>query len=114
LTAGRELATKPETRLADRPSIRNKEQKRAEAELRQARSRERREQQQFVRALESEIHEFEMRQAALTVELESAETYEKPGRAMEVNRELIALLDQVKERSAQWELAATKLIELEQ
>ena len=32
---------------------------------------------------------------------------------MEVNRELIAILEEVKERTAQWEMAAAKLIDLE-
>ncbi len=112
LTAGQGRAPAM-TESADRPSIRNRELKRAEAEARQARSRERRGQQQLVQQLEREIHEFEARQAVLTAELENAETYQKPGRAMEVNRELIAILDQVKELTAQWETAASKLIELD-
>jgi ATP-binding cassette, subfamily F, member 3 len=113
LTAGREPATKPVLVASERSSVRNKEQKRMEAEIRQTRARERREQQQLVRQLEREIHEFEARQAALTAELENPETYQKPGRAMEVNRELTAILDEVKELTAQWELAEAKLMEFD-
>ena len=57
-----------------------KDQKRLEAEQRQARSRERKAQQQIVHRLEKEIQELEARQAEIVAELEKPETYEKPGR----------------------------------
>ena len=65
-----------------------KELKRLEAEQRQARSRERKAQQEIVARLEKEIQELEARQAEIVAELESPETYEKPGRAQAINREL--------------------------
>ena len=65
-----------------------KEQKRLEAQQRQARSGERKAQQQLVHKLEKEIQELEAKQVELTAELEKPETYEKPGRAQEINREL--------------------------
>ena len=68
---------------------RRKDQKRLEAEQRQARSRERKAQQQIVHRLEKEIQELEARQAELVAELEKPETYEQPGRAQAINRELM-------------------------
>jgi len=71
------------------PTSRKKEQKRLEAEQRQARSRVRKAQQQIVHKLEKEIGELEQKQTELTTELEKQETYETPGRAMQINRELV-------------------------
>jgi ATP-binding cassette subfamily F protein 3 len=89
-----------------------KEQKRLEAEQRQARSRERKSQQQLVQQLEQEIHELEARQTELTEELEKAETYEKPGRAVEINRELIGIQDRLAQATPEWEREATRLQEM--
>ena len=77
------------TPLESVPAASRKDQKRLEAEQRQARSRERKAQQQIVHRLEKEIQELEARQAELVAELEKPETYEKPGRAQEINRELV-------------------------
>jgi len=93
----------------DRPSAKSKEQKRAEAEQRQARSRQRKEQQQLVHRLEKEVASLEAKQIELTAELEKPETYEQPGRAMEVNRELSHVHDSLARATAQWEAAATSL-----
>jgi ATP-binding cassette subfamily F protein 3 len=107
LTAGRESASPPKAASVDKPRL--KEQKRIEAEERQARSRKKREQEQRVRQLEKEIHALEERQGALTVELEKPETYETPGRAVEVNRELMGLMDRLGELTTEWEAAASTL-----
>ena len=64
-----------------------KDQKRSEAEHRQARSRERKAQQQVVHQIEKEIHQLEARQAELVAELEKSETYEKPGHAQQITGE---------------------------
>ncbi|MBI3414852.1 MAG: ABC-F family ATP-binding cassette domain-containing protein [Verrucomicrobia bacterium] len=90
-------------------TISRKEQKRVEAELRQARSRERREQQQLVHRLEKEIAELEKQQEELSMELEKPETYAKAGAAMHINRELSAAVERLEQVSAEWEAAATKL-----
>src|ERR1019366_7349328 len=66
-----------------------KDQKRLEAEQRQAHSRGRKAQQQIVHRLEKEIQDLEARQTEMVAELEKAETYEKRGRAQEINRELV-------------------------
>ncbi len=99
--------------LADRPSAKAREQKRLEAEQRQARYRARKRQQDVVDALEAEISSLEQRQASLTAELESPDTYATPGRGAEVTRELAAVVQSLKEATAQWEIAASKLAELE-
>jgi ATP-binding cassette subfamily F protein 3 len=96
---------------ADGPS--RKDQRRMEAEQRQARSRARKAQQEVVTRLEKEIADLEKRQAELTAELEQAETYQQPGRPMEVNRELSGLMDRLPGLTAEWEAAATRLTEMD-
>jgi ATP-binding cassette subfamily F protein 3 len=90
-----------------------KEQKRYEAELRQASSHKRKAQQQIVHTLEKEIQTLEARQAAILAELELAETYEKPGRAQQLNRELGHLQHDLAELNPKWEEQATKLATME-
>ncbi len=77
-------------------------QKRLEAEARQARYR----QQQVVNALEKEVARLEKLQKELTVEMEKPETYEKPGRAVAVNRELMHVTEDLARAVAEWEQAA--------
>ena len=90
-----------------------KDQKRQEAEQRQARSRERKAQQQIVHRLEKEIQELEARQAELVAELERPETYDKPGRAQQVNRDLMDVQHRLAELNPEWEQQATRLAALE-
>jgi ATP-binding cassette, subfamily F, member 3 len=90
-----------------------KDQKRLEAEQRQARSRERKAQQQVVHKLEKEIQALEARQAEIVKELEQQETYEKPGRAQAINRELLDLQARLAELNPEWEQQATRLAALE-
>jgi ATP-binding cassette subfamily F protein 3 len=91
-----------------------KEQKRQEAEERQARSRVRKNHEQAVRKLETEIQSLEVRLAALTTELENPETYAKGGRAHELNREIVSIQHRLAELNPEWESAAQKLTELGQ
>lgn len=95
------------------PALSRKDQKRIEAEQRQARSRGRKAQQQIVHRLEKEIQDFESRQAELTAELEKPETYETPGRAMAINRELVEVQENLARLNPKWEQEATKLAELD-
>jgi ATP-binding cassette subfamily F protein 3 len=90
----------------------SRDQKRTEAEARQARSRERRAQEQIVSDLEKQIVRLEQTQKELTAELEKPETYEKPGRAVAVNRELSAATEDLARATASWEQAASRLNEL--
>jgi ATP-binding cassette subfamily F protein 3 len=95
------------------PTSRKKEQKRLEAEQRQARSRVRKAQQQIVHKLEKEIGELEQKQTELTTELEKQETYETPGRAMQINRELVEVQKRLGELNPEWEKQAAVLAELD-
>jgi ATP-binding cassette subfamily F protein 3 len=92
--------------------VSRKDQKRLEAEERQARSRKRKAQQQIVDDLEKEIQQLEAQQTELVTELEKQETYEKPGRAYQVNRELVDIQERLAELNPVWEQQATKLAEL--
>jgi ATP-binding cassette subfamily F protein 3 len=89
--------------------LNRKEQKRLEAEQRQARSRERKVQQQRVHQLEKEIQTLEARQTELTAELEKPETYEKAGRAQQINRELADVQHRLEALTPEWETAANQL-----
>jgi ATP-binding cassette, subfamily F, member 3 len=95
------------------PTTSKKDQKRIEAEQRQARSRRRKSQQQIVHRLEKEIQELEGRQKEMVAELEKAETYEKPGRAQEINRELVDVQHRLAELNPEWEQEATRLAALD-
>ena len=90
-------------------ALSRKDQKRLEAEQRQALSRARKEHHQIVTELEKQIQELETHQAQLIVELERQETYEKPGRAQEINRDLLATQEHLARLAPEWEAAATKL-----
>ncbi len=96
----------------DSPRTKAREQKRLEAEARQVRSRERRAQEQIVGHLEKEIARLEQAQRELATELEKPETYDKPGRAVAINRELSHVTDGLARAVADWEQAASRLNEL--
>jgi ATP-binding cassette, subfamily F, member 3 len=103
-------AIRPPVSMAGAKS-RNKDQKRLEAEARQARHRQRKTHESAVSKLEAEIQKLEARQKELTAELENPASYEKPGAAMELNREWVEVTDRLKELAGQWEQAAAKLEE---
>ncbi len=90
-----------------------KNQKRLEAEERQTRSRERKAQKQLVHQVEKGIHELELRQSEIVAELEKADTYDKPGLAQQLSRELVGLREKLAGLTSEWEALATKLAELE-
>jgi ATP-binding cassette subfamily F protein 3 len=94
-------------------AVSRKEQKRMDAEQRQARSRRRKEQQQIVHKLEKQIQELETRQAELVAELEKQETYGTPGLAQQINRDLVSVQRHLAELNPEWEQAATALANLE-
>jgi ATP-binding cassette subfamily F protein 3 len=94
------------------PGVDRKEQKRLEAQQRQARSRQRQEIQKRINALEHEIAELEAKEKELTAELEKPETY-AGGRAMQINRELLDVHDRLPVATQQWEAAASDLAALD-
>jgi len=89
-----------------------KDQKRLEAGQRQALARGRKAQQETVTRLEAEILRLETQLAAFTAELEKAETYETPGRAAQLNREMLEAQERLAELNPEWEAEAGKLAAL--
>ncbi|MCX6885395.1 MAG: ABC-F family ATP-binding cassette domain-containing protein [Verrucomicrobia bacterium] len=112
LTGGRPGTQDPRSAMASNPASR-KDQKRQEAEERQMKSKERKTRQLVVQKLETEILQLEARQAKIVTELESASTYEKPGLASHLNRELVEIQNRLDEVNPEWEQAATRLAELD-
>ena len=83
--------------------------KRAEAEARQERGRRRKVLATEVERMEMEIHEVEHRRHELTAQLELPETYETPGHAAEVSRELKAIETKLPSMHENWERSAAQL-----
>jgi ATP-binding cassette subfamily F protein 3 len=101
--------SRPPAAAAPGPKSRDKEQKRFEAEERQARSRERKTHEAAVARLETEIQQLEARQKELTADLENPASYQKPGAAQQLNRDWLEIADRLKRLGQQWEQAALKL-----
>jgi ATP-binding cassette subfamily F protein 3 len=113
LTAGARLsdARPAEAGAPEPPKLGNKErreQKRLEAEQRQALARARREQEARVRACEQEILELETRQKEITAALEHPDTYQN-GTAAGLNRELAGVSDALARRTEEWERLTANL-----
>jgi ATP-binding cassette subfamily F protein 3 len=98
---------------APKPTVDRKEQKRLEAEARQARSNKLKGQRQVVHDFEKKIQALEKRQADITEELEKPETYQAGSRASMLNREFSQNADDLAELTPKWEAAATKLAEMD-
>jgi len=105
------VTAKPTPSPTAKPTIR--EQKRRDSETRQARGREYREAKKLVDTLEAEITRLEKIQFELAAELELPETYEKPGRAVEVNRQLTGIAESLARAEQEWEEAESKLASLD-
>ena len=88
----------------------NDEASRAQAKTRAAEAKKLRVE---VGKLEQQVSELEAKQAELTAALEAPETYNEPGKAQHLNRELSAIVDQVRQATEAWEQAASRLAELE-
>ncbi len=98
--------------VVPRPA-KTKEQKRAEAEERQQRGSKTKDARQKIHVLEKQVQALETKQAELTKVLEHPDTYNKPGEAMRINREMADLADELETCTARWEEASTSLAELE-
>ena len=96
------------------PQADRKEQKRAEAEQRQARSNKKKEIQKRIETMEKEIALLETQERELTAELEKPETYHSGGRATHINRELMHISDRLPEVTAAWEKASQELAAFEE
>ena len=84
----------------------SRQQRRVEAEARKAESKIKREQEKRARELEMHILSLEGRQRELTAELEKPETYGRGGAAMELNRELMSLSEELERVTREWEALA--------
>ena len=82
---------------------RHKEQKRLEADARLLRSRARKELEQELSAIEERILGLEFRQKELATSLEQPEVHEDSGRAMQVNKELKSVTEELQALSPEWE-----------
>jgi ATP-binding cassette subfamily F protein 3 len=88
------------------------EKKRAEQEARKAEAKLKRDHEKRVSDLEMQIAALESQQQKLTVELESPESYESGGRAVQLNRELQGVAKDLARVTAEWEqLAGQKVAE---
>ncbi|HKI68986.1 MAG TPA: ATP-binding cassette domain-containing protein, partial [Verrucomicrobiae bacterium] len=112
-SSGREESPDAEADRRVGPALARKEQRRIEAQQRQARSRKRQEIQKRVSTLEQEVVELEAKEKELTAELELPETYSVPGRAMQLNREVVETHDRVQAATMEWEAAAMELEQFE-
>ncbi|MDQ6939050.1 MAG: ABC-F family ATP-binding cassette domain-containing protein, partial [Verrucomicrobiota bacterium] len=83
-----------------------RERRRAEAEQRKAEAKVKRDREKRVHEIEMHILSLEGRQKELTADLEKPETYEAGGAAMELNRELLGINEELKRASAEWEKCA--------
>jgi ATP-binding cassette, subfamily F, member 3 len=68
---------------------------------------------EHVGQLEKRVVDLEAKQAEITAALEAPETYADKGKFHHLNRELSTVVDQITEATKEWELAATKLTEME-
>lgn len=117
LTAGARLSDNgaiaaPATASTPRtaPGLRElKEQKRAQAEMRKTAARLQREKEKALAALEMQIAALERRQKELTAALEEPAAYEPGGNAMELNRELTAIVRDLARTQTEWDSAASAL-----
>jgi ATP-binding cassette subfamily F protein 3 len=106
LTAGAVRDAKP-VAVSNTPRTNRRDEKRLAAEVRQARFQQR----QKVEALEKEVARLEQLQKELAGELEKPETYDKPGHAVRVNRELTHITEDLARAVTDWEHAAARLNE---
>jgi ATP-binding cassette subfamily F protein 3 len=84
----------------------SRQQRRADAEQRKADAKVKRDQEKRARELEMHILSLEGRQRELTAELEKPETYAAGGAAMELNRELLGVTDELTRATKEWEALA--------
>jgi ATP-binding cassette, subfamily F, member 3 len=90
------------------PGLRKqKEQKRLEAESRNAVSKARRDKEKRVRELEMKIAALEGQQKELATALEDPAAYQPGGRAIAINRELSALTNALAQATGEWENLTT-------
>lgn len=105
-TSAREALTAGRTDEKKASVVPPQNRKRLEAEARQARSR----QQKRVAELEKRVAGLEKKQIELTAILENPEMYKDAGKAVAVNRELMDVVEDIERATAEWEEAASVLM----
>jgi ATP-binding cassette subfamily F protein 3 len=109
VVAGRVLAGVTASGYSGQPGLREqKEQKRAEAEVRKALAKQQRDREKRVHELEMHIAALVGQQKELATELEDPVVYEPGGRAMAINRELSAVSGELERLTAEWEKATAE------
>jgi ATP-binding cassette, subfamily F, member 3 len=93
-------------------SGKTKEQKRKEAEERQAVSAARKQAQSHLEKIEREIAELEKKHKEVVAQLESPETYQQGGDVMKLNRELIETAEKLEKLNEDWEDATADVAAL--
>jgi ATP-binding cassette subfamily F protein 3 len=118
LTSGEKLAnlqpssdTAGDTERAAPGMREQREQRRAEAEQRKADAKAQRDRQKRLEQLEMHIMHLEGRQKELTEELEKPEAYAPGGAAMQLNRELMAVQEDLEQTTAEWERLGQESLE---
>jgi ATP-binding cassette subfamily F protein 3 len=112
LTAGEKLTNAQPAAVAvektgSAPGMKEaREQRRLEAEQRKADAKVKRDHEKKVAELERQILALEGRQKELTAELEKPETYEAGGNAMQLNRELMSVAEELERVTVEWEAAS--------
>jgi ATP-binding cassette subfamily F protein 3 len=117
LVAGEQLSDNRPKEAAPAPravssTVKTKEQKRREAEERQALSASRRQAQARLAQVERDILHLETRQKEITAKLEEPGTYEQSGEAMKLNRELIENATKLEQLNETWNEASAEVANL--
>ena len=94
-------------------SVKTKEQKRREAEERQAVSAARKSARAHLEKIEQEIASLEQRHKEIIAKLEAPETYESGGDAVKLNRELSEHADKLSRLNEEWEDASADVAALQ-
>ncbi len=97
------------TREKKKPGMREtREARRAESDRRRAEAKTKRAHAKQLHDLEQQIMSLEARQKELTVELEKPDTYNAGGAVMQLNRELLAVTEDLARVTEEWESAAAE------
>jgi ATP-binding cassette subfamily F protein 3 len=87
-----------------KPGLREtREARRVEADRRKVEAKAKREHQKRLHDLEQQILSLEGRQKELTAELEKPDTYNTGGGVMQLNRELLAVTEDLARVTEKWE-----------
>jgi ATP-binding cassette subfamily F protein 3 len=112
LTDSRPPEAAPVSRGSNSSPAKSKEQKRKEAEERQAMSAARKQAQAHLDKIERAIAALELRHKEIVAQMESPDTYAQGGDVMKLNRELIENTEKQEELNEAWEDATADVAAL--